>query len=111
MQILNQFKDHNSCNSQTILINLNVHQLNMLINISIQFQEIWFTGTLVMANLKFLNQFKYNNSYINYGILIKLDVHRHVIDDTHWILLNSRTCRIGNLVTAQSVQFTMHHGQ
>ena len=81
----------------------------MLINISIQFQEIWFTGTLVMANLKFLNQFKYNNSYIHYGILIKLYVHRHVIDDTHWILLNS--CCIGNLVTAQSVYFTMFQGQ
>ena len=58
---------------------LHVHQCNILIHIYIQFHEIWFTDTLIMAKSQILNQFKGNNLCTIDAILKKLEVHHHIM--------------------------------
>ena len=44
-------KDHytHAFNSEAVLTNLHVHQFNMMIDI--QFHELWFTDSVVMASM------------------------------------------------------------
>ena len=74
---------NNSSIGEAILINLHVHQLNMVIHIYFQFHEAWFSQTLVMAILQILNQLKCKYSCSNNAILIKLGVRHHIIIKKH----------------------------
>ena len=55
---LNRFKGNDSCISVAVLTDLHMHQLSMVIQIYIQFHELWFTDTLIMSYLQILDQLK-----------------------------------------------------